>query len=352
MSLDKLPGLTLAQAIDLLAETDADRKIAAIEQIEDFNELESLVPLIPLLSDPADEIRAAATSAVVRVAANLWEMPESYFSGKQQEELREAHELIRTTIIPKFKELVSDPYWKIRLLATRGMLYVARYDTDALLVNLLKDPQVEIRRFVIGWFSAFTSQEDIPYLIDALSETDFSIRQEAIRGLGIKKAQKAVPYLIPLLSDENMELRLETLGALSEIKAKELELYLPALLADPNPDIRSSALNTVRDMSVATCGPQLIELLSANDYEVVLIAAEALVHINVPNITDILFKLIDTQEDFYIRTYAVSVLGQVGNLETIPILEELTAKELDRTDGFSIWATAAPALKILKKRFL
>ncbi len=114
-------------------------------------------------------------------------------------------------------------------------------------IELLRDPDPDIRSGAISVASAFEDPRITPATIELLSDSDWWIRISAADTLGKLKDPRAVEALIAALADAEVRWSaVEALGRIADARA------LPALgkmLADPAPDIRIEVLQALRNFN-------------------------------------------------------------------------------------------------------
>jgi HEAT repeat protein len=96
-----------------------------------------------------------------------------------------------------------------RLLAVRSLAYIRRRETIAPLLQVVTDPQPEIRATAIEALGSFHDELIPPILLEALKDTSARVRKEAAIALGMRQDLRErldlVTHLQPLLYDLNLE---------------------------------------------------------------------------------------------------------------------------------------------------
>ncbi|MCU1227642.1 MAG: hypothetical protein JWO97_526, partial [Acidobacteria bacterium] len=151
-------------------------------------------------------------------------------------------------------------------------------------VELLSDPDEEVRAAAIGVASVFDDPRIVPATITLLSDSDWWIRIAAADALGRLKDPRAVEPLIAALADP--ELKWSALDALGRIADPRALNALGQLLADPAPDVR-------------------IEVL------------QALKHFTHPAVPQVVMKVATTDPDRNVRTRALEFLDEIAKRDQL-----------------------------------
>jgi twitching motility protein PilT len=122
-------------------------------------------------------------------------------------------------------------------------------------LELLNDPDAEVRAAAIAVAGSFDDPRIVPATIGLLKDSDWWIRITAADTLGRLKDPRAVEPLIAGLSDPDLKWSaVEALGRIGDLRA------LPALgklLADPQPDVRIEVIQAMRNFK----HPQVLQVL-------------------------------------------------------------------------------------------
>jgi twitching motility protein PilT len=151
-------------------------------------------------------------------------------------------------------------------------------------IELLSDPDEEVRAAAIGVASVFDDPRIVPATITLLSDADWWIRIAAADALGRLKDPRAVEPLIAALADP--ELKWSAVDALGRIADPRALNALGQLLADPAPDVR-------------------IEVL------------QALKHFTHPAVPQVVMKVATTDPDRNVRTRALEFLDEIAKRDQL-----------------------------------
>ena len=131
-------------------------------------------------------------------------------------------------------------------------------------IELLRDPDDDVRAAAIAVASAFDDPRIVPSTIALLKDSDWWIRIAAADTLGRLKDSRAVEPLMAALSDPDVRwAAVESLGRIGDPRS------LPALgkmLADPTPDVRIEVMQALRHFKHAQVQNALLQM-AANDPE-------------------------------------------------------------------------------------
>lgn len=126
-------------------------------------------------------------------------------------------------VLPICKRHIKHPYAGVRTACVRGLYKVGQADAAPLLIEALKDENMEVRNssaMFLGWIE---SQEAIPSLLQvAAADSDLRVRKSAIQALENIRDQGAVLPLIRLLNDDAKEIRDKVLVTLERITGETL----------------------------------------------------------------------------------------------------------------------------------
>ncbi|MEA2336290.1 MAG: twitching motility protein PilT, partial [Thermoanaerobaculia bacterium] len=146
-------------------------------------------------------------------------------------------------------------------------------------IELLRDPDPDIRSGAIAVAAGFEDVRIVPSAIELLRDPDWWIRLSAADTLGRMKDARAVEPLMATLSDSDVKrAAIEALGRIGDIRA------LPALgrmLSDASPDVR-------------------IEVM------------QALKHFKHPQVHSALSSVAQSDPDRVVRTHAVEILDELA----------------------------------------
>jgi HEAT repeat protein len=346
------------QLLELLHSPDPAARGKAAEELGCWGVWEALFPLLPLLADTDDEARNCATFAVGQIAGTLWEIPSDYHPDSQAF-LEEAHQAINAIVIPKFIELMSDPYADVRFEAVDGLRDLKRGGiVVAPLIAHLSDPDSKVRAAVVQSLSLVNSAQITSSLLPLLTDSDLAVKLATIKALGSTKNKKVVSALLPLLADAVNEVREVTISALVRLKSQKAVPYLLPLLSDTNTDIRWVAIDAMGDLGVVEAIPQITRFIFDTNVDIRRTVVMALGKLGGKEALAALIKA-TSDEDCWVRFYAIESIGQIGDLTNITLLENLIQADLDceslaQTNltlggDYTIREVARKAIKQLKK---
>jgi twitching motility protein PilT len=157
-------------------------------------------------------------------------------------------------------------------------------------IELLADPDEDMRAAAVGLVAAFEDKRLVPALIPLLKDSDWWVRIAAAENLGRLGDPAAVDALVAALADPDVKwTAVEALGRLADPRALN---PLGRLLADPQPNVRIEVIQALRNFrhpqvlqvltTVATSDPQrevrtraleIVEELSQRDHAAIDLAA-------------------------------------------------------------------------------
>jgi twitching motility protein PilT len=172
---------------------------------------------------------------------------------------------------------IGDPYGVVKrfILFTKSLAgFVRERALDSLrafgdqliepAIELLRDPDEDVRASAIAVASAFDDPRIVPATIALLKDPDWWIRIAAADTLGRLKDSRAVEPLMSALADPDVRwAAVESLGRIGDPRS------LPALgkmLADPTPDVRIEVMQALRHFKHPQVQNALLQM-AANDPE-------------------------------------------------------------------------------------
>jgi twitching motility protein PilT len=129
-------------------------------------------------------------------------------------------------------------------------------------VELLSDPDEDVRAAAIGVASVFDDPRIVPATITLLKDSDWWIRIAAADALGRLKDPRAVEPLIAALADP--DLKWSAVDALGRIADPRALNALGQLLADPAPDVRIEVLQALKHFTHQAV-PQVVMKVATSD---------------------------------------------------------------------------------------
>jgi HEAT repeat protein len=130
-------------------------------------------------------------------------------------------------VFPICRRFVKHPYAGVRAACVRGLYKAGKDEAAPLLIEALKDENVEVRNssaMFLGWIE---SKEAIPALLQvAAADSDPRVRKSAIQALENIRDEGAVLPLIRLLNDDSKDIRDRVLVALERITGETLSVNI------------------------------------------------------------------------------------------------------------------------------
>ncbi len=313
----------------LVPDLAARRLLGAFERVLEYGAVEVLAPalhryLIPCLprspTPHFDHMQQFATIAPLRqearivgvmvtiedVTARLQEeltLAQALASPDENERLRAAETLAdassnewRTPLLGA----LADPSWRVRRLAASGLARLANHETIIALMRTLRtqydDPGVLNSALQILVMSDIDTTTP---LIELLDDPDPDLRMTAALALGQQRQSRAIPHLIAALQDSNINVRYHAIESLGQLRARPAVPALTALLDSSD-------------------GPP--------DFFLAFPALDALLHIGDPSIVPYLLPLL---QDELLATPAAEALGELGGAEAAaPLAQALDSGSL------------------------
>ena len=145
-------------------------------------------------------------------------------------------------VFPVCKRHMNHPYAGVRNACVRGLYKVGQIEAAPLLIEALKDENMEVRNssaMFLGWIE---SNEAIPSLLQAAAaDSDLRVRKSAIQALENIRNQDAVLPLIRLLNDDSPDIRDKVHVTLERITGETL-----AVCKSDDPHDRVAGVNHLK----------------------------------------------------------------------------------------------------------
>lgn len=349
MTEENQPELTLAQRIGRLKDPNSQKRLEALNGL--FGARQALPHLVPLLDDPDDEVRAEATFVVGELSDDILEIPPEFYAPNNADILSN-QKLIEEVVIPKFAELLNDPYSKVR---AEALLRAPRFriePSEAQLDSFISDPDGEVK------LSAFYALANSPftikpgYLRDLLADPNIKVQRAAIQSLGNKRDIKNFPYLKPFLKDENSALRIAALSAIGDLKGKKTKRFkkIIPLLKDPDVEVRSWAIMMLEKLNSKKAIPFLTGFLTDENPELRKNVIRALGKLGDKGSAKVFLEILAAETDFWTRFQAVEALGKTGDRAALPVLQDIEKNDASQDAHYKLNEAAAEAIARIKKR--
>lgn len=315
----------IAPLIDLLNDEDADPEAQwfAVRILGSFNHPRVIEALIELLKTAQSE---DLNSMAVSVLASM---------GK--------------TAVSMLETLLAED--STRLFAVQALGQIRRSETVPLLMQVIHDPEVQIRAIAIEALSSFHSDDITTVLIEALQDIAVQVRLAAVTGLGFRSdSSNLVGQIRPLLFDLNLEVCRQTAIALGRLGTSQAATALYEVLQSQHTP-ESLSIEIVRALGWIVLPEALSDLESALlqlslPERVQLEIVQTLGRIEAIELksqaTQILLNGLPELKSVGIRQAIALSLGQLGNPDAINALVALLADPDD-----SVRFHAISALKTL-----
>lgn len=234
-----------------------------------------------------------------------------------------------------------------RLFAVQALGQIRRSETVPLLMQVIHDPEVQIRAIAIEALSSFHSDDITTVLIEALQDVAVQVRLAAVTGLGFRSdSSNLVGQIRPLLFDLNLEVCRQTAIALGRFGTSQAATALYEVLQSQHTP-ENFAIELVRALGWIALPEALNDLESALlqlslSERVQLEVVQTLGRIDSdqlkPQATQILLNGLPKLESVGIRQAIALSLGQLGDPDAINALVALLA---DTDDGVRLHAISA-----------
>jgi len=180
------------------------------------------------LLDAESEIRMLAASEMAKIG-NQAAVPILMAVAKDNdpylvaETLNSLIQLKAPSAVPLLEDKISDPHYRIRMAALRGLYKLADVQVfREVCLKAVKDDHPEVRKTAITFIGWKDYSEGVPPLVQCLKDDDERVKQASIAALGNIRDKAAVMPLIKLLSDQSLEIREKAHSAIQMIVGEEI----------------------------------------------------------------------------------------------------------------------------------
>lgn len=217
----------LALAFQVLWEGDFQQRWEIAKVLPKFGE-GAIMPLVRLLEDEQADIELRWFAGRIlgefnhpRVMISLADLLRTTEEEELAEIVTQALSNLGSTAIEALSELLEQP--ETRLWATRALAHIRRPETIQPLLQVVNDPDPEVRATAIESLGSFHDPRVLPILRAALHDTAAAVRKEAAIALGRQPLDPSalIVDLKPLLFDLNLEVAWQAILALGRIGGEE-----------------------------------------------------------------------------------------------------------------------------------
>jgi HEAT repeat protein len=232
-------------------------------------------------------------------------------------------------------------------------LSIKDYQIEGFLIELSSSGNEMVRESAVMTLGSFSSSEGINVLIDALYDESRKIwlaamqslqelgseaveplllslrnknqhRDRLISVLGEIKDPRAVDPLIGLLKDQNEYVREQAVVALGKIKGSKAIDPLSHLTTDQNHGVQMAAVKALANFEDPRAAHSLIRFLNADDKGVKSEAIQALVHRGDIVIDQVIKELMNSNNDYGMRSFCADTLALIKDPKAVqPLIETL-----------------------------
>jgi HEAT repeat protein len=209
-----------------------------------------------------------------------------------------------------------------RSAATEALVRHGARVTDVL-VERLRDDDVEVRRTAVATLGRIGDAKAVPALLATLKDDPESI-VAAAGALAMIGDRQAYPTLLEFLGDENAAVRRAVVSALNSLGHPQMAVDMERCLGDADPRVRESAVCVVGYGAFPTCVEALLECCCDENEQVRRVALDALPALDDRRVLPALAEgLADTVSG--VRSAAARALGQIEGADVRPLFERAIA---------------------------
>ncbi|WP_103667164.1 HEAT repeat domain-containing protein [Pseudanabaena sp. BC1403] len=317
--------------IDVLKSCSDEVRRFAVEALGIIGSEESIDVLIESLRDPIYEVRQYSAEALGKIRNNRCIAPLiDLLKDKNILVVGEAicaiekigNDQAAEDIICNLQDENNDNYIRRNLIEALGK--IASDKGICHLINMLNDPNPDIRGQVAKILGKTGSRISVESLIQSLQDQETNVRSKAVEALGEIGSEQAIEHIIDLLKDNNPNVRKSAARALGEIgNEKAVQPLIDEVFNDLDPYVRESVACALSQIGSYNTVEPLIKVLKDQEHfpYVRAIAAEALGKIGGEEFVEHLIDLLKDENSYIVESVA-EVMGKIGGKKALHHLIE------------------------------
>ncbi|MGG6268388.1 HEAT repeat domain-containing protein [Leptolyngbya sp. AN03gr2] len=311
---------------------------------------DAIAPLIELLNDEDAEPESQWFAVRILGSFNHPQVIEALIELLKHSESEDLNSMAVSVLASMGKDAISMIETLLaedstRLFAVQALGQIRRSETIPLLMQVVRDPEVQIRAIAVETLSSFHSDDITTVLIGALQDVAVQVRLAAVTGLGFRSdSPDLVGQLRPLLFDLNLDVCRQTAIALGRLGTSQAATALYEVLQSAHTP-ENLSIELVRALgwialpeALNYLKSALLELSETVQLEVIQTLGRTDAVELKSQAAEILLDALPKLESIELRQAIALSLGQLGNLESINVLVALLA---DRDDGVRFHAISA-----------
>jgi serine/threonine-protein kinase len=197
------------------------------------------------------------------------------------------------------------------------------FDIQAL-VQMLRDPELEVQNKAVDVVIHANHPETIKYLVEVLKDENEYARRAAVEVLNVIGNAKSVKFLLEVIADSDWWVRTRAADALGRIGGPKVVDAVLQLIKDENQDIRRAAIEILNQTKDERAVAQLIDATRDKDWWVSERAVDALAEIGTTKALPRFVEMLNQSEAKSLPTVirAISKVGDQKSLEyLLPLLQ-------------------------------
>ena len=180
-----------------------------------------------------------------------------------------------------------------------------------------------------GGYGRYNNKEDILSAISNLASADFSTKIQAQNFL-VQNGKDYISLFVEYLKDDNRDVREGTVWVLGELRAREaVEPLIEVLNTDDDWVVRSYAAIALGQIGDPFAVESLIKVLKSKSIENVMASSSSAQALGEIGDDRATMPLINSLNNISIRSNAIEALGKIGNPVAMPFLWEIFVREED-----------------------
>jgi HEAT repeat protein len=278
----------------MTADPDGQVRAAAVNALMRLGCDAAIPTLARCLLDPEPLVREATVAALCRMdveavrQAVLGLIDQPSFSRRTALVIARANPHV--AYHPFILDCLADGSPAIRRAAVEALARQPTVDVVGTLEPLLRDPDADVRRSVIGILGGLRSGRVRQLLLDQ-AEADRETLVDAVAALGRLSDTTVIPFLTAIFDREGPAAKLAIIDALKEIRDPAIEPFLARQLGQSDPALRRAVVLALGATRSPNAIRQLVPVARDPDEAVRSAVAEVLAGAGGPQVVDALTRL-------------------------------------------------------------
>ena len=337
-------GQANSQMLERLQKVLKDKNIRVREReawaLGEIRNSQAVEPLIQALKDEDSNVRQYAAWALGEIGSP--QAVEELISALSDEHINVRGLAIGALgkigspeVVTRLISALNQEECSFRWCAAQALGQIDTPEVLTALISALNHWKWTIRACAVEALGEIGNSEAVEPLMDALDDESSEVRCRVAEALGRISSPKAVKALIKAFNDENDDVRYRVAEALEQIADSQAFEVLFKALKDKNSHVKWHAAQALGQMGSPEVVEALISALDDNDTQVRWYVVLALGKTGSLQAIEALIKVLECDEDSFVKEMAARALGQIGSLQAVDALISALSDKDNRVRGIA-----------------